>query len=301
MKKPLKDVAASVRQKLYNRAKETNRPFNELLQYYAMERFLYRLSKSEHRDKFVLKGALMFIVWKAPRARATMDIDFLGRVKNSIDKLVAVVRDVCQVPVEPDGVFFHPQSVRGERIKENADYEGGRLLFKGNLGQAKVSMQIDVAFGDKVTPAPAMVDYPVILDLPVPHLKGYPPETVVAEKFEAMVKLGAVNSRMKDFYDLWLLAEQFSFDGEALAKALKGTFANRKTEMTMEPVALTPKFAAEKKAQWAAFLRKTGLKHAPNDIGDAIRSIRELVLPVVDASMAGRPFRLRRQALGPWR
>jgi len=302
MKKEITNIAASVRKRLYDRAKQTNRPFDELLQYYAMERFLYRLSISTHRDKFVLKGALMFVVWKAPRARATKDMDFLAKTKNSIDNLVEVVREVCVIAVEPDGVLFDPKTVIGERIKENAEYEGVRVRFKGQLEQARVSMQIDVGFGDTVTPAPAVVDYPVILEFPAPRLKGYPPETVVAEKFEAMVKLGEVNTRMKDFYDLWLLREQFSFEGPVLAEALKTTFSNRETELSVDPVAFSESFATDRQrqTQWSAFLRKTKLSHAPEQFKDVIGLIMPFLRPVLLAVISSKRWDRHWKASGPW-
>ena len=206
MKKDLKDVAASVRQRLLNIAKETNRPFDELLQYFAMERFLYRVGQSKYRDKVILKGALMFAVWNAPRSRATRDIDFLGKIESKLDKLAKLVQDVCDVEVEDDGMTFNSKSIKVERIKEDADYEGVRARFMGRLGQPKVFMQIDFGFGDAVFPKPLDVDYPSLLGMPRPQLKGYPRETVIAEKFQAMVDLGMLNSRMKDFYDIWLLA-----------------------------------------------------------------------------------------------
>ncbi len=187
----LKNVAASVRQRLLNRAKETKRPFDELLQYYAMERFLYRLSQSPHRDKFVLKGALMFTVWEAEQFRATRDIDLSGKTNNETWNLAAIVQDVCRTEVEPDGMAFDAETVEADKIKEDADYAGVRVRFLGHLERARASMQIDVGFGDVITPGAAMIDYPVILDMPAPRLKGYPRETVVAEKFHAMVFLAA--------------------------------------------------------------------------------------------------------------
>lgn len=289
MKKELKDVAASVRQRLLNHAKETHRPLDELLQYFAMERFLYRLSLSKYKDKVVLKGALMFIVWEAPRSRATRDIDFLGRMPNAVEKLEAMVREVCETKAEPDGIVFNPGSVKGERIKADADYAGVRVRFLGKLGQARTAMQIDCGFGDVVTPGSKEIVYPTILDMPKPKLKGYPRETVVAEKFEAMVKLGMLNTRMKDFYDIWLLAKQFDFVGEDLRQAVLKTFAHRKTELSTEPVALSSEFfgSAEKQTQWKAFLRRTGLDHAPQDLGEVASSLREFLLPVAKAAAGG--------------
>lgn len=203
----VKNLSASVQGRLQNQARATKRPFQELLQYFAMERFPYRLSKTAHRGRFVLKGALMLYVWDAPLARATKDLDFLGRLDNSLENLERVVRDVCTADVEPDGVVFDPATVKTERIKEDADYEGVRVRFVGLLGKARVAMQIDVGFGDVVTPRAETFTYPTLLDFPAPELSGYPRETVVAEKFQAMVYLRTLNS-MKDFYDVFLLANR---------------------------------------------------------------------------------------------
>jgi DNA polymerase-4 len=187
--KNVSNLAASVQARLQNHARTTKRPFQELLQYYAMERFLYRLSTTPHSKRFVLKGALMLHVWKAPLARATKDLDFLGRIDNSLENLERVVREICTADVEPDGMVFDPATVKTERIKEDADYEGVRVRFVGLLGKARVTMQIDVGFGDVVTPGALDITYPALLDFPAPALSGYPRETVVAEKFQAMVYL----------------------------------------------------------------------------------------------------------------
>jgi hypothetical protein len=219
-KRPIKDVAASIRQRLLNNAQTTGRPFQEVLQYFAMERFLYRLAQSSHADKFVLKGALMFTAWGAPFSRPTKDIDLLARLGNNVDAILAVVRDICRLPVEPDGLAFDAESLQGKIIKEDADYEGIRVTFLARLQNATVHMQLDLGFGDVLTPAAALAEYPTLLDLPPPKLWGYSRETLVAEKFEAMVKLGQLNSRMKDFFDIWLLSRQFNFDGGMLARPL---------------------------------------------------------------------------------
>lgn len=202
-KEPIKNIAASVRQRLLYLAGEANRPFSELLQYYAMERFLYRLSKSPHRKKFVLKGALMFTVWEAPLSRPTMDIDLLGKTRNSMDNLVAVIQGACLQDVEPDGLSFDEKSVDAERIIEDADYEGVRVRFRSLLDTARCMIQLDVAFGDVISPSFLSIIFPTLLDMPAPRLQGYSMESTIAEKFEAMVKLGVLNSRMKDFYDIW--------------------------------------------------------------------------------------------------
>lgn len=300
MSKPIKNVAASVRQKLANLAKESKRPFAELMQYYAMERFLYRLGRSVYKDRLVLKGALMFVAWGTPRSRATKDIDLLARTENSVENLVTLTQNICRTEVDADGLVFDPALVKGEKIKEEADYEGVRLLFQGKLEQARIHMQIDVGFGGSVTPAPAAINYPVILDLPAPKLNGYPPETVVAEKFEAMIKLGMINTRMKDFYDLWLLSRQFDFDGETLSAAIRTTFVRRGTALAVTPTAFTAAFHEEKQPQWRAFLSRTGLTGAPEELKDAIAPIKEFLVPITDAALANRIFSTRWRAPGPW-
>lgn len=298
----VKNLEASVHARLQNHARATKRPFQELLQYYAMERFLYRLSKSPHRSRFVLKGALMLHVWDAPLARATKDVDFLGRLDNSLENLESVVREVCAAEVEPDGMVFDPATVKTERIKEDADYEGVRVRFVGLLGKARVTMQIDVGFGDVVTPGAESISYPVLLDFPAPELSGYPRETVVAEKFQAMVYLRTMNSRMKDFYDVWLLASQFAFDGKLLAKAIAATFANRETDIDVAPIAFTPDFTEQAStiAQWTAFRGRLPNAQCPEKLSEVVTFLAEFLLPIARACANGESFELRWTPGGPW-
>ena len=230
----VKNLPASIRQLLLNKAHDNNRPFNEILQYYAIERFLYRISQSSYSDQFILKGALMFLAWGVSVYRPTRDIDFLGFTTNELDAVARIIQEICVQEVEPDGLAFDRSTVQSERIKEDADYEGVRVNLTGYLGKAKIPLQIDIGFADVVSPAPIMLKYPTILQMPVPHLRGYPPESVVAEKLQALVFLGSVNSRMKDFYDLWVLAEQFEFDGRILQQAIINTFQRRNTALPKE-------------------------------------------------------------------
>ncbi len=297
-----KNLPASVRQRLTNTAKETDRPFQEMLQYFAMERFLYRLTRSRHADKFVLKGALMFTAWGGPSSRPTKDIDFLARMDNAVEAVVEVMREVCGQVVEPDGLVFDAESVAGEAIKEDADYSGVRVTFLVTLQNARVSMQIDMGFGDVVTPAAAMTEYPALLDFPAPQLLGYPRETVVAEKFEAMTKLGLLNSRMKDFYDLWVLRRRFDFDGVTLAAAVRRTFAHRKTAVVAQPTALTPTFGgdAAKQTQWQGFVRKTRLDDVPKSLQSVIDELVPFLVPVAAAVESGSTFDRFWTAPGPW-
>jgi hypothetical protein len=295
-------MAASVRQRLLDKAKETGRPFNEVLQYFAMERFLYRLSKSSHANNFILKGALMLTVWDAPLTRPTLDIDLLGRIDNRIETIVRVTGEICLQEVEPDGVAFDIATIEAERIAEDADNEGIRVRFRGSLGTARIVMQLDIGFGDVVIPSPKPMNYPVLLDLPVPRLRGYSRESTIAEKFQAMVKLGILNSRMKDFFDIWLMSRQFDFNGATLAEAVLKTFSTRGTKIPAEPLALTGAFAEDvtKAAQWRGFLRKNRLSKAPRDLAEVIVSIGAFLKPISDRLAAGNVFKSIWKAPGPW-
>ena len=299
-RRKVKNVAASIRQRLLNEARTTGRPFNELLQYFAMERFLYRLSKSPHGEKFVLKGALMLATWEVSLTRPTKDIDLLGRVSNDIDSIVGLVKEVCRLEVQPDGLVFDSTNVQGEQIAEEAEYDGVRVRFQGNLGTARVSMQIDVGFGDAVVPGPVTTDYPTILDLPTPRIRGYTRESVIAEKFHTMVRRGLLNSRMRDFFDVWTLSRQFDFDGGVLAAAVRETFARRDLEVAARPVALTKEFAEDtaKASQWQGFLRKSRLEGAPSELVAVVEAIAVFLGPVAEALHEGRGFEGRWEAPG---
>lgn len=254
-KRAPKNIAASVHQRLLNIAKESRRPFNEVFQYYAMERFLYRLSMSEHSQDFVLKGALLFRIWDIPDTRATRDIDFLAFTDNTPERLSMIISDMCDVECPEDGLRFDDDSITAQAIIKDADYAGVRISFRGYLGNAPVSMQVDVGFNDAVHPGASHTQYPVLLDMPAPSLRAYPRETVVAEKAQAMVHLASLNSRMKDFYDIWRLSRQFGFDGQVLGEAIRKTFDRRKTTIVdFDELAAELRDAAEMEQQWSAFL-----------------------------------------------
>ena len=297
-----KNIAASVRQRLLIKAKETGRPFSELLQYFAMERFLYRLSKSRYADYFVLKGALMLTVWQAPLTRPTMDIDLLGRIENSIETIVEVTRKICRQEVESDGIAFDLASIEAERIAEDADYEGIRIRFRGSLDTARFIIQLDIGFGDIVIPSPEPTNYPTLLDLPAPQLRGYSRESIIAEKFEAMVKLGILNSRMKDFFDIWLMSRQFDFEGSILAEAISKTFSTRGTNIQAVPVALMNTFAEDtaKAAQWRGFVRKNRLVDVPQNLVEVVAAIAFFLRPIAEELAANRVFKATWKAPGPW-
>jgi len=298
-----KNIVASIRQRLLNKARETGRPFSELLQYFAMERFLYRLSKSHYADNFVLKGALMLTVWKALLSRPTIDIDLLGRIDNKIETIVEVTREICRQEVEPDGIAFDVASIEAGRIAEDADYEGIRVRFRGSLGTAQIVMQLDIGFGDVVVPSPEPTNYPTILDLPAPQLRGYSRESTIAEKLEAMVKLGILNSRMKDFFDIWLMLRQFDFEGPILAEAISKTFFARGTNIQSEPIALTKTFAedAAKAAQWRGFIRRNRLRDVPQNFPEVITAIVAFLGPIMKTLAGSHSFRGTWKASGPWR
>lgn len=271
----VKNMGASVRQRLLNHAKDSDRPFAEVLQYYAMERFLYRLSVSPHADKFLLKGALLLTAWQAPISRPTMDIDLLGRTDNAIDSIVQLMQEVAQLEVPDDGLAFVITSFSGAAIREDADYSGVRVAFTGLLNAARVHMQIDIGFGDVVTPGPERLTYPTLLDFPAPILSGYSRETVMAEKLQALVQLRMLNTRMKDYFDLWLLSQQPQLNRETLATAIEHTFRNRKMEIDKTPIGLSPEFGNDptKQMQWRAFLKRSALTEVPDSLNEVVAEL----------------------------
>jgi hypothetical protein len=295
-------MAVSVRQRLANLARLSGRPFGELLQYYAMERLLYRLSQSDHADRFVLKGAVLLTAWNLPRTRPTRDIDLLAYTENSERNLVRILSDACAVAVEPDGIIFDPSTLVGEAIREDADYPGVRVRLLGYLGAARVHLQVDVGFGDPVVPEPQEVDYPTLLDLPAPRLRGYSRESVIAEKLETMVKLGIINSRMKDFYDTWVLSQSFPYDGSALASAIVATFAARHTPIVPDPPCLTSGFADDptKRSQWDAFVRRHRLQDVAVPLADTVADLRLFLQPILVARASDAPLPARWNPPGPW-
>lgn len=291
-----RNVCASVRQRLLNRSKADNRSFNELLQYYAMERFLYRLSLSDNVQHYILKGALMLRAWNSPEFRPTMDIDMLGKTVNEEENISSHIRDILAVKVEPDGLIFDSDSIQTERIIEDADYEGIRVRFRGALGTARISMQIDIGFGDIVYPEPEKTELPCMLDSPAPSLLCYSRESVIAEKFEAMIKLGQLNSRMKDFYDIWLLSRQFEFQLSSLAEAVNLTFKQRGTELS-EPVdVFSADFISSRQPMWIAFRKRLKQKHVPESFQEIATEVELFLEPVIK----GVSDNITWKPVGPW-
>jgi hypothetical protein len=296
-----RDIAASVRQRLLNRARAEGRPFQELLQYFAMERFLYRLAKSAFADLFVLKGALLLTAWKAPVTRPTMDIDLAGRTSNELDHIRSVIAELCEATTEQDGLEFDPASIEVKRIKEDAEYEGVRVRFQGTLAKARIPMQIDIGFGDVIVPKPVDVEYPAMLEFPPPVLRSYPKETVVAEKLEALTVLGMLNSRIKDYYDVALLARLYPFEGALLVEAIHSTFRHRGTTVEANPVGLTDAFTSDpaRAAQWRAFVRRSRLD-SEWQLEHIVQQVRLFVAGPLAAVANNVPFVLQWRPGGPW-
>jgi predicted nucleotidyltransferase component of viral defense system len=275
-----RNVGASVRARLQALAVRRGQVFDILLTRYALERFLYRLSLSEFAGRFVLKGAMLMTTWFDEPHRPTRDLDLLGYGDSGADPMLAVFRAICATPVDDDGIVFDIAGLRVEQIREELAYGGLRLRTTASLAGARINVVIDIGFGDATEPGVEEIDLPVLLDLPAPHLRVYPRETVIAEKFQAMVMLGRANSRMKDFYDIWLLAKSYSFEGDRLPRAIAATFARRNTSIPVEtPDALTDAFAADptKQQQWNAFVRNLG--NAPPPLGDVLRELRTFLMP----------------------
>ena len=277
-----RDRAASVRARLLNVAKATGTDFNLVLVRFALERLLFRLSTSAHSDRFVLKGALLFTLWYDLPHRATRDADLLGFGPSDTGSMASVFRDIASVAVD-DGIVFDPASVRVGVIRKDAGYGGVRVTLNGKLANARCVAQVDVGFGDAVTPGPTDAVYPVLLDdLPAPRLRTYPVYTVVAEKLHAIVVLGMVNSRLKDYLDLVVIMEREALDEPTLALAIAATFQRRGTALpNAPPVGLSDEFALDptRIALWQSLLKKNDIAHRP--LVDVVKVLRVALWPAV--------------------
>lgn len=297
-------LAHSVQTRLVRHAKALAVDPNLVLARYATERFLYRLSRSPHAERFVLKGALLLLVWLGETIRPTRDADLLGYGDLDADALARTIAEICAAQVEPDGLLFEADSIRVAPIRPEDAYGGQRVTLLARLGPARLRVQVDVGIGDAVFPEPEWLDYPSLLDLPRPRLRAYRPETAIAEKVHAMVVLGSKNSRMRDFFDVHALAMHEPFDGARLAGALRATFARRRTTLAADPpIALTAAFAEVegKRAQWAGFVRRNRLASAPPDLASVIGGIAGFVGPVLAAARDGQAFVASWPPGGPWK
>lgn len=292
MKETQNNIAASIQARLKNEAEQQSKPFAELLQYYGMERFLYRLSKSQYVDKFVLKGGLLLYGWNVPLRRPTRDIDFRGYLDSSEESILRAIKEVITEPVPEDGIVFDTNTIRVEQTQINTDYEGVSIKFTGYLGRARIPMHIDIGFSDVLASRVERIVYPTLLnDTKAPRLKGYPRESIVSEKFHAMIRHAELNSRFKDYYDIWLIAENFEFESLSLHKAIEKTFAKRQTEIPPEkPVALTSEFAEANREKWKNFLKKFNLRNKEvEDFADVINKIWSFLEYPIRASLGDRP------------
>ena len=302
MTAPSPNTAASVRQRLLNLARASGDEYQLVLGRYVRERFLYRLAQSEHEGQFVLKGATLFVAWTGDPHRVTRDLDLLGHGASDEAALLALVRDICAAQVPDDGVAFDAEGASAARIRGGQEYEGVRVRLTARLGSAVVPLQVDVGFGDAVTPRPEYVTLPALLGFDPPRVRAYPRETVVAEKLQAMVALGIANSRMKDYYDVWYLAQTFPFDGATLARAIGKTFERRRTPLPAGvPTALSPAFSTDpaKRRQWQAFLTK-GRLDAPG-LEEVVEALAVFLPPPVRSLAAEQPFTASWPVGGPWR
>jgi len=281
-----RDVGASIRARLLNLAREKGQAFDLLLTRYATERLLYRLSTTPHRDRFVLKGAMLMTTWFDDPHRPTRDVDLLGYGDSAPEPMLAVFREICAVE-ENDGILFDVDALRVELIREELEYGGLRLRTTALLAGARITIFIDIGFGDAIEPGIEEIELPVMLNLPAPRLRAYPRETVVAEKFQAMVLFGLANTRLKDYYDIWILSRSHAFDAKRLSRAIAATFERRRTAIPEDlPDALTSAFSTDpaKQRQWEAFAR---------DLAAEVPS-----LEVIVADLSGFLMPHARQALG---
>ena len=277
-----RNIGASVRARLLDRARAERSDFQILLTPYALERLLYRLSVSPHRDRFILKGAMLFAIWVADPFRPTRDLDLLGHGNNDAGAIAETFRSICAQPVAEDGVTFDVTALTAAPIREEMANDGVRIRMRATIAGARISIQVDIGFGDAITPAAIEIDYPALLDAPAPHLRAYPVETVVAEKFEAIVTLGVANSRLKDFYDLWVISRTLELRQATLVEAVQRTFKRRGTVLPSDvPVGPTDEFAEVWANQWRAFLGRDRMAAAPDALAATVADLRVFLMPLV--------------------
>jgi hypothetical protein len=290
---PANNLVASIRQRLLNISKERDEDPNLVFIRYTVERMLYRIARSKQSGRFILKGAMLLATWTGRPHRPTKDLDLLGLGDASAERLQEVFRDICQAEVEPDGLEFDAESIQITEIREGLEHPGQRIRLDARLGNARINVQVDIGFGDSVVPEAIEIEYPTLLDLPAPRIRAYPPEAVVTEKFESMVSLGMLNSRMKDYYDLRMMAREFKFDGNTLTKAITATFARRNTDIPREiPVALPEEFSSspDKISQWQAFLRLSKLEDRSVEFSQIVNELSQFLMPPAIAAANNDAF-----------
>ena len=297
----VKNMAASVKNKLLNMAHQSGKPFQSLLIQYGLERFLYRLSQSSLKEKFILKGGLLLVGMGFPHARTTRDIDFLGLMKRDSEAVSAAIQQIGKL-VQNDGIVYEFNDLNIEIMSADSEYPGIRLMFTASLGKARFPMQIDVGFGDVIIPAAKEMTFPTLLNMEPPVVKAYSMEAIIAEKFEAALDLADLNSRMKDFYDLWMLSQTNSFQGIALQESIKATCQRRKTALNPRAEVLTKEFAyhSDKQTQWSSFLRKSKISDVSENFSTIIEEIRIFLFPIANAIEKEVRFEKAWRPKGPW-
>ena len=299
------NISTSIRQRLFSLSVASNRQFDEILGYYSMERFIHRLSQSHYRDKFILKGALMFSVWDLSYTRATRDIDLLGYTKNTQENINKIIKEICSIENDEDGIKFIVDSVTSEIINRDSEYSGVRTTFFAEIARAKSRIQIDIGFNDIVHPKPVSIKYPTLIGMTTPEIYSYTPETLIAEKVHAMFYHAVKNSRIKDYFDIWFLSHQFEFDGQELITAIHKTFAKRDTNLPkVGDYILSGEYENDitKQKQWSAFIKKNKLSVAQNDFKTVFRHIKSFILPLFKIDMKNNnSFRIKWLPSGPWK
>lgn len=302
-KTPLKNVAASVRDRLLNVLTEKGLDYNVLLTRYAIERLLFRLVASKYRTRFILKGAMLFAAWQHIPHRVTKDVDLLGFGDSTPEALRAVFAEICAEPVEDDGVVFEPASVQAEAIRAEEIYVGVRVTLRGMLGSARLHVQVDVGYGDGFAVEPALLHIPSLIGMPPLEVRAYRMETSIAEKFEAATTLGLLNSRLKDYFDLWHLAKGFAFEGQAVSESIRATFERRsKTLPAAVPIGFTEEFWSDprRQAMWAAFCKKSVRTKPFPSLEEVVAFVTTFIVPPALAAGRGETFDQNWQPGGPW-
>lgn len=303
MKETGRNIPASIHARLLDGAHRRHEDFNLTLKRYAIERFLYRLGASPYRNQFILKGAMLFPLWGGSLYRATRDLDLTGYTSDDMQALVAIVQEICVVPCPEDALRFQPDSVQAEPIRDKSEYHGFRVKLVATFGKAELRLQVDIGFGDTVVPPALDATYPVLAGGPAPRIRAYPREAVVAEKFHAMVVLGAANSRYKDFYDMCVLATHFPFGGAFLRQSIEATFTRRATPISgHRPLALTPAFYSDAKrsAEWHRYLSRSALPDALPSFNAVGELVQAFLAPLWNALSSNETFGASWLPGGPW-
>lgn len=298
-----KNMPASILARLKNHAQTTKQPFDYTLIRYALERLMSRLEQSPFSDRFVVKGAMLFLIWADEPYRPTRDLDLMSQQAVTQAELADTFRSICTTPIKEDGLRFDVDRIEIEPIRAEEAYPGLQVKLMAFIGTARIPVRVDIGFGDAITPPPSLAAFPGILNFPQPHLLCYPRETVVAEKFDAVVQLGMVNSRMKDYYDLFILSQTAAFDGPILTAALRNTFARRKRIMPKDtPIGLSDTFGADpsKNTQWKAFLRRSRITLTDLELLTILSTLRLFLLPPYEAVKTGQTFTQHWPKTGLW-